>query len=126
MPRRWVRRGIRGERRKLAAPEVERLGHQDPEYVPAIKVARLAVCKDFRAVSSGTGRELVRFACWLGLRASRAIGCRLVTVDAYPDAVRFYEEIGFGHNSAKPYKERARPSMRLDLFAPDVQGWLLE
>ena len=101
------------------------LADSDPQYVPAIKIARLAVCKDFRAGNSGTGRELVRLACWLGLAASRAMGCRLVTVDAYPDAVPFYEDIGFVHNSAGPYKGNTRPSMRLDLFSPEIHGWLL-
>jgi len=115
-----------GERRKLKAPSVEGLGHQDPEYVPAVKVARLAVCATFRESNSGTGTELVRIACLLALQASRSIGCRLLTVDAYAEAVGFYEGLGFVHNSAKQYRERDRPSMRLDLFANEVQSWIFE
>jgi len=50
------------------------------------------------------------------LPASRPItlhGCRLLTVDAYPESVAFYERFGFVANRAKPYQGRTHPSVQL-------------
>jgi GNAT superfamily N-acetyltransferase len=112
------------ERKQLRAPNSTPLGYDDHPVIPALKVARLGACQEFRTDFSGCGHALVRFACWQALMASRSFGCRLVTVDAYPEAIEFYERIGFARNRAKPYKDRERPSMRFDLFAPEVQDWL--
>jgi hypothetical protein len=51
-------------------------------------------------------------------------GCRLLTLDAYPESMGFYEHLGFVRNLDKTYAERNHPSMRLDLFAPVPPTWL--
>ncbi len=94
---------------KEAMPEPKRrLG----EY-PAIKVARLAVHKDFRKL--GIGTFLVKAA--LGKIAGaiiKEIGCRFVTVDAYEQAIEFYKRLGFIQNLSK--KRKTGLSMRYDLI----------
>ena len=58
------------------------------------------------------------------LAISESIGCRLLTVDAYPASVSFYQRLGFIPNRAKPYQGREHPSMRLDLFPPALPSWV--
>ncbi len=60
---------------------------------PAIKLARLAVDKNY--AKSGVGSYLMK--CILGdvLSFSEVMGCRYVTVDAYPDACEFYKKHKF-------------------------------
>ena len=106
------------ERKKLAlAPGAHPI-------VPALKVARLAVASSFRATHRGLGETLLRFAFVKALDLARHVGCRLLTVDAYPESVGFYEKLGFVPNRAKPYQGRTHPSMRLDLFPPVPPVWL--
>lgn len=106
------------ERKRLS------LRHNDHPTVPALKIARLAVSAVARSRLRGTGTALVQFACAKALELSHSAGCRLVTVDAYPESVRFYEKLGFIKNNAKPYAERAHPSMRFDLFGQRSPYWL--
>jgi ribosomal protein S18 acetylase RimI-like enzyme len=105
------------ERRALA------LRSGDHPVVPALKVGRLAVSDPFRAANRGTGVALVRFAFDLATAMSQKVGCRLLTVDAYPASAAFYERLGFVRNRAKEYRERARPSMRLDLRVQPLPSW---
>lgn len=61
-------------------------------HYPAIKLGRLAVSRDY--AHSGIGRTVIDYvttAC-LNFRVS---GCRFMTVDAYRDALGFYEKCGF-------------------------------
>jgi ribosomal protein S18 acetylase RimI-like enzyme len=78
----------------------------------------------FREANVGLGTMLMRFAVARGYEIADAAGCRLLTLDAYPDAIAFYKRLGFQRNRAKPYREREHPSMRLDLFAPGLPSWL--
>ncbi len=103
-----------------------RLNHADHPVLPALKVARLATTRAFRETTGGLGTMLMRFAVARGYEIADAAGCRLLTLDAYPDAIAFYEALGFLRNKAKPYREREHPSMRFDLFAPEVLQWLSE
>jgi hypothetical protein len=48
----------------------------------------------------------------------------LLTLDAYPTSVGFYETLGFVRNLDHTYAERERPSMRLDLFSATPPKWL--
>jgi GNAT superfamily N-acetyltransferase len=105
------------ERTRLA------LTHGDHPVIPAIKVARLAVAEGYRARHAGSGRALMRFAFAVALDVSDRIGCRVLTVDAYPAAVGFYDRLGFVRNRSREYRGRARPSMRLDLRADPLPGW---
>jgi len=45
---------------------------------------------------------------------SKGIGCRLVTVDAYPQAINFYKKLGF--KPIKKYKRR-NAVMYLDILS---------
>lgn len=100
-----------GEKKKLNPP----LGHGHPRSVPALKIARLGVSSDH--AGRGCGRLLVRFALELGLKVGATMGCRLLTVDAYPGSVEFYEKLEFTKN--KGATTGRNTSMRLDLFRLD-------
>lgn len=60
---------------------------------PAIKVGRLAVDKKY--AKSGVGSYLVNCVLEDVFFFSEQIGCRFVTVDAYPGAKEFYKNLGF-------------------------------
>ena len=105
------------ERKKLD------LGSQGHPVVPALKIARLAVSETFRSRHSGVGTGLLRVALALALDLSDRVGCRLLTVDAYPGSVSFYEKLGFLANGAKLYEGRRHPSMRLDIFPRVPHPW---
>jgi GNAT superfamily N-acetyltransferase len=67
-----------------------------PSYpLPVLRLARLAV--DERAQGQGLGSELLRFVFVLAHRLAADFGCIGVVVDAKPDAVAFYERLGFLH-----------------------------
>lgn len=74
----------------LPAPRRKRL----PKYpVPVLRLARLAV--DERAQGAGAGRLLLRAVLLLAARMAQDVGCLGVLVDAKPEAVAFYEKLGF-------------------------------
>jgi ribosomal protein S18 acetylase RimI-like enzyme len=106
------------ERKKLA------LHFHDHPIVPALKIARLGVSQGFRARHRGVGEALMYYAYSSALDLADRVGCRLLTLDAYPASIAFYERLGFVRNQAKAYEGKAHPSMRLDLFAPAVPAWI--
>lgn len=58
------------------------------------------------------------FAYSTAMDLSERVGCRLLTVDAYPTAIPFYEKLGFVRNQHKDYADKAEknhPSMRYDI-----------
>ena len=95
------------------AERLESFGKAKPhaEY-PAAKIARLAV--DKRKQGTGLGRRLVQHAVGQSLAVSATIGCRFVTVDAYPAATAFYAKLGFQLNQNEPAKPQ-NASLRLDI-----------
>lgn len=65
-----------------------------PRYpIPVLRVARLAV--DNRATGKGVGSLLLRSVLVLARQIADDIGCVGVVVDAKPEAVSFYEKLGF-------------------------------
>ena len=65
-----------------------------PAYpVPVLRLARLAV--DERARGRSVAQALLRFVFTLAHRTAATVGCLGVVVDAKPDAVGFYEKLGF-------------------------------
>lgn len=65
-----------------------------PQYpLPVLRLARLAV--DERAQGRGIGSMLLRAIFLLAHRMADDFGCVGVVVDAKPDAVPFYEKLGF-------------------------------
>ena len=79
-----------------------------PGYpLPVLRIARLAV--DASTRGQGLGKLLLRFALDLAVRLAREFGCIGAMVDAKPDAVSFYEKLGFmplevleGHSESRP------------------------
>jgi ribosomal protein S18 acetylase RimI-like enzyme len=111
---------------KLESREKKKLtlAYDDHPYVSAIKVARLAVHADFRRRFRGTGEALMRFACGRAIEIGESAACRLLTVDAYPASVGFYERLGFRRSRAKEYADRPHPSMWLDLYGREASRLL--
>jgi GNAT superfamily N-acetyltransferase len=107
-----------GEKRKL------KLSGSDHPIIPALKIAKLATCCATRAALSGIGTHLVRFSYLLAADLGERTGCRLLTVDAYPKSLRFYEKLGFVRNQDETYNDRPNPSLRFDVFARQEPSWL--
>lgn len=65
-----------------------------PDYpLPILRIARLAVDKRFQGL--GLAKLLLKSMFELALEVKDRIGCVGVVVDAKPDAVGFYERLGF-------------------------------
>jgi GNAT superfamily N-acetyltransferase len=65
-----------------------------PGYpAPALRIARLATARQARG--HGLGAALLRFVFGLALEMAEKYGCIGVAVDSKPDAVTFYEKLGF-------------------------------
>jgi GNAT superfamily N-acetyltransferase len=65
-----------------------------PKYpLPVLRLARLAV--DEHAQGQGVGSLLLRAVLVLATRMADDMGCVGVIVDAKPDAVAFYDRLGF-------------------------------
>lgn len=70
-----------------------------PGYpVPVLRLARLAVSD--RARGAGVGASLLRSILALAEQLADSVGCLGVVVDAKPEAVAFYEKLGFIHLEA--------------------------
>ena len=78
---------------------------------PAVKIGRLAVSEEY--AGQGIGRDIIRLIKYTFTHGNRT-GCRFITVDAYQDAVGFYQQCGFDFLSAKDEKDKTR-SMYYDL-----------
>lgn len=65
-----------------------------PRYpVPVLRLARLAVSEACKG--QGIGSLLLRHAFDLATRLASDVGCVGIVVDAKPDAIAFYERLGF-------------------------------
>jgi predicted GNAT family N-acyltransferase len=86
---------------------------------PALKIGRLAVITT-RQRKCKIGKALLQYAVGSAIRIGKesGIGCRFVTVDAYPVSVSFYEKHGFVVNKNYVDKEKPEqhPSMRYDIL----------
>jgi ribosomal protein S18 acetylase RimI-like enzyme len=64
------------------------------EFLPAVKIARLAVDNRYR--NSGIGSTLVDYAvATIKDKVAKNVGCRFVVTDAKSEAVDFYKRQGF-------------------------------
>jgi len=71
-----------------------RLRKRLPSYpLPVLRLARLGV--DLRAQGHGIGRALLRHVLVVALDQRDRLGCVGVVTDAKPEAVKFYEGLGF-------------------------------
>ncbi len=84
-------------------------------FLPAVKITRLGVQKDFHGL--GVGSHLINMIKKLFITRNRT-GCRFLTVDAYNrddnTAVRFYQKNGFQFFSDKDIHKQTR-AMYFDL-----------
>lgn len=89
------------------------------KHYPAVKIGRLAISEEY--AGQGLGRDIIRFVKFMFTHGNRT-GCRFITVDAYRDAVGFYQKCGFDFISEKDREEATR-SMYYDLkrFLDDTE-----
>ncbi len=82
---------------------------------PAVKIGRLAVSKHYK--DKGIGTNLVGAIMRLFIFQHNNSACRFITVDAYKDAVSFYEKNGFRKmvNESKIPEESPTIPLYLDL-----------
>ena len=126
-----------GEKKK--ALKEARAEHQAILTFPAIKIGRLGIKKEYQ--KSGVGTHLLNYTIGLVFRLNREmkIGCRFITLDAYPKSVSWYEKKRFvfnKHYKLKPQQvrgfltfcraflgieKRSHPSMRYDILkSPEI------
>jgi GNAT superfamily N-acetyltransferase len=77
----------------------------------ALKIARLATHEEFERQGIGRFMLLKIFSIWI--QFSRYIGCRIITVDAKPDAVGFYVNFSFHEAIIDQKKLKYRDSIPL-------------
>lgn len=90
--------------------------HRKILFFPSLKIARLGVQKGLQR--GGIGKSLLAYSIGVAARLNHemSVGCRFITVDAYPDSVSWYEENGFIHNKHYMNPNLTHPSMRFDLL----------
>lgn len=99
---------IRIEKIKLIPALVERIPKEKRyKNLPAVKIARLGVHKDYKRQTLGT--QLLDYIKVWFVKDNKT-GCRYITVDAYnePGVLSFYEKNGFNCFSDKDKNKKAR------------------
>ena len=74
--------------------------------VPAVKIGRLAIDKTYKGM--GLGKLIIRNLIADCVKLNQQIACRLITVDAYKDALPFYQRLGFEFLTEKDEQEDIR------------------
>ena len=77
-----------------------------------MKIGRLAIDKTYKG--KGLGRIFIRNISDDCIELNKKIACRLITVDAYKEALPFYQRFGFEFLTEKDEQEDIR-QMFLDL-----------
>jgi GNAT superfamily N-acetyltransferase len=86
------------------------------EFLPAVKIARLAV--DSRYRSSGIGSTLIAYTIALIQdKIAENVGCRFIVTDAKSEAVNFYEKHGFVLLDSEGNQSTEHQLMFLDLVS---------
>ena len=75
------------------------------KHYPAVKLGRLAISEEY--MGQGIGKDIIRLIKYMFTHGNRT-GCRFVTVDAYSDAVGFYQNCGFDFISTKDKDDDTR------------------
>ena len=93
--------------------EVKKEKEKPYPQIPATKIGRLAVDKDYQ--NKGMGKFLVKYAIgFVTDQICKNTGCRYITVDSYPDKVEWYlKNFPFVENTI--IKEDSRPCINLIL-----------
>jgi len=101
----------------LTDDEMLECNHETPfKSFPALKICRLATDVEFKG--QGWGTTVIEFCIGLARHLNDAhthdgIGCRYVTVDAYPGSADWYIRRGFVKNESK-LSRRQTISLRID------------
>ncbi len=102
----------------LKLSEEEKVDDLDYTTVPAIKIARLGrdiLFKDYKI-----GGFLINHVIHKALEIDNELcGVRMITLDAYPHRVEYYESLSFRINEHRSYKGKKRTtvSMRYDIYS---------
>ena len=84
------------------------------DVLPAVKIARLAVDKNYRG--HGIGKMLMRFAVSLCVNVIiEQVGCRFLITDSKEDSITFYERYGFTMLDTESNRNSEHPIMFVDL-----------
>lgn len=93
----------------------ERSDNFPPYKIPAIKLARLG--RHHKYKDYGFGKRLVEYVKNMAYELSQTqIGVRFITLDAYPERVKFYRDLDFTENEKVNQGNRTTISMRADIF----------
>jgi GNAT superfamily N-acetyltransferase len=96
--------------------------HQHVYTFPSLKIGRLGVARTHQR--GGFGKLLLQYTVGLAVRLNRElnVGCRFITVDAYPKSIPWYEKNGFALNKHYRRPETTHPSMRFDILkSPEIR-----
>ena len=74
--------------------------------IPSVKIGRLAIDKTYKG--KGLGSLIINAIISECLHLNKKIACRLLTVDAYIQALPFYEKMGFKYLTEKDEQEDTR------------------
>lgn len=104
---------------RLKTEEKEESGLPRLHDYPALKLARLATNEEFQ--NHGFGTKALEWTVGLAQHFNDdhrhdGLGCRFVTVDAYPQSIGFYKKFGFVENVEGAGKKRANVSLRYDVL----------
>lgn len=86
-----------------------------PEEIPALKIGRLAVAEEHQ--NKGFGRIIMKYIVGKAVSVGAGMGCRLLVVQAKPEAKDFYTKFGFDYvTQTKKEKKRRSSTMYFDLY----------
>lgn len=90
--------------------------HQSVYTFSALKIGRVGVQKELQR-KKHIGTQLLKYAISLAIRLNQElhIGCRFITLDAYPKSIDWYLKNGFVFNKYYSAPEKTHPSMRFDI-----------
>lgn len=90
--------------------------HKQLMYFPAMKIGRLGVARNIQR--GGVGTSLLKYSIGVAVRMNTElnVGCRFITVDAYPRSISWYTRNGFIFNKQYADATKTHPSMRYDLL----------
>lgn len=80
--------------------EEREFGQIGYETFPSLKIARLAVHKDYQG--NGIGKDLITYSVFKALELrSNFCGVKFITLDCFPHRLSFYKSVGFIENQEK-------------------------
>jgi GNAT superfamily N-acetyltransferase len=90
---------------KIASKLGREIKEKEYESFPAVKIGRLGVNEKHK--NKGFGTSILDYTKKLFIHNNRT-GCRFITVDAFRDAIPFYEKNGFEFISGRDRKSETR------------------